>query len=95
MTSIFEIFDKIQRRIRLTKERWNHIQQQHPRINNIEVLKKTLSAPIKIIPSIHDSERVKYYYSYNKYIRRYLFMVVKYLNGHGFIITCFYKRSIE
>ncbi len=92
---IFEIKDKTKRTIRLTLERWKHIQQEHPEINNIELLKETLSKPLIIKPSKYDPDHVCYYYSYDKQQKRYLMIAVKYLNGDGFIITTYYLRKLS
>jgi len=94
MNIIFEIIDKSGRKIRLTKEQWKHITEEHSRINDPEELKQTLSNPTKITPSKYDPDNVHYYYRYNKLIKRYHFIAVKYLNGDGFIITSFYRRNI-
>jgi hypothetical protein len=67
---IFEITDKSNRKIRLTKERWNHIKHEHPNVTDIEELKATLTKPVKILPSTNDPDVVKYYYKYDKEKRR-------------------------
>jgi hypothetical protein len=95
MVNVFKVKDKSGRRIRLPKERWNHIKTEHSRVNNLEELKKTLIDPIKITLSIYNPENVCYYYSYNKILKRYLFVSVKYLNGDGFVITSYYTRKIQ
>jgi hypothetical protein len=95
MDLIFEITDKSGRKIRLPKDRWKHIQNEHLRINDPEVLKQTLISPLKITSSKYDSETVRYYYRYNKNLKRYLFVSVKYLNGDGFIITSYYMRKVQ
>ena len=95
MTNIFEIVDKSKRKIRLTKERWKHITEEHPRINNLEEIKETIVNPLKITSSKYEPNNVCYYYHYNKKIKRYLMVVVKYLNGDGFIITSYYMRNIQ
>ena len=95
MIHIFEVTDKSGRKIRLPKERWKHIQEEHSRINDPEELKHTLINPLKITPSKYDPETVRYYYRYNKNLKRYLFVAVKYLNGDGFVVTSFYRRNIE
>ena len=89
---IFEIKDRSQRMLRLTKERWKHIAQEHSEIN-VEWLKETLVDPLVIIPSVHDM-RTKWYYRLYKERKRYLLVAVKYLNGHGFIITAYFTKRI-
>jgi hypothetical protein len=95
MAHIFEVTDKSGRKIRLPKDRWKHIQVEHSRINDPEELKQTLINPLKITSSKYDPKNVRYYYRYNKNLKRYLFVAVKYLNGDGFIVTSFYRRNIE
>lgn len=95
MSNLFNITDKSGRKIRLTKERWQHITLEHPQINNPEELKETLVNPLKITSSKYDPDKVCYYYCYNKNIKRYLMVVVKYLNGEGFIITCYHTKKIQ
>ena len=95
MTKIFEVRDKSGREIKLSKERWKHIQKEHSRIKNSEEIRQTLVSPLKITPSKYDPDKVRYYYRYNKDLKRYLFVAVKYLNGEGFVITSFYRRNIE
>lgn len=95
MSNIFNITDKSGRKIRLTKERWQHITQEHPGITNPEELKETLTNPLKITPSKYNTDNVCYYYRYNKNLKRYLMVAVKYLNGDGFIITSYHMRKIQ
>src|SRR3989344_1289379 len=90
---IFESKDKNNTIIRLTEERWNHIKTEHPDVK-IEDIKTTIESPTKITSSKYDQE-VKWYYKYNKQIKEYLMVPVKYLNGEGFIITSFYVRKIK
>lgn len=95
MIIVFKIKDKSGRIIHLSTERWKHIQEEHPQINNSEELKQTLINPLKITPSKYNPENVRYYYRYIKESRKYHFVAVRYLNGEGFIITSFHRRTIE
>ena len=70
MVDIFEVIDKSKRKIRLSTERWKHIQAEHSQINDIEELKQALVNPLKITLSKYDPERVCYYYRYNKTNKR-------------------------
>ncbi len=94
---MFEIKDKTGRTIRLTKERWKHIVNSHPIIsNNIEEIKKTLQGPLLITKDEYDKQ-VYFYYKFYKNFKdkkTFLIIVVKYLNGSGFIITSFYTDKI-
>ena len=95
MPYIFEIKDKSGRIIHLSEERLKHILSEHPALfNYTDELLKTLKEPIKILPSKSD-ENVKKYYKWLKNKRKYLIVVVKYLNNHGFIITSFFVGNIK
>ncbi|HIH17973.1 MAG TPA: hypothetical protein HA282_01225 [Nanoarchaeota archaeon] len=94
---IFEVKDKTERVIYLTNERWSHIRKRHPEVNDLELLKETLGKPDKITDYSFD-ENVRYYYKDYKNKEppnRYLQIVVKYLNNHGFIITAQFKKHVK
>ena len=85
---VFEIIDKSGRKIRLTKKQWKHIVKRRPYMQKyLEEIKQTLQFPDKMInPSLDKG----YYYKNYKYLKqpnRFVFMLVKYLNGGGFVIT--------
>ena len=98
MEYIFEILDKNGRKIHLSKERWSHIVNDHPEISNrLEEIRDTLKRPLAVRTSDYD-ENVRFYYRYYKNINlkeKYLLVIVKYLNGNGFIITIFYINKIK
>ena len=91
---IFEIKDKYGKKVKLPRERWNHITSEHPQLVNVlEVMIDTILNPTFLKQSPHD-RNVKYYYKKIKEKRRYLMVAVKYLNGEGYVITSFYTRKI-
>ena len=94
---IFEVIDKTGRKIRLTKERWTHItspSSPHAYMTNyLSEIEETLTRPDKIINSIYDNAKVNYY-KYYKSRKQYLKIIVKYLNGEGFLVTTYYIRNI-
>ena len=97
MTWIFEIKDKSGRKIHLSDERWKHLNQEHPEVAPyLEDIKETLKNPVKITEYELD-ENVRYYYKYFKEREsaKYLLVIVKYLNDHGFIITAYFVRNIK
>ncbi len=98
MDYVFEIFDKSKRKIHLSKERWKHITFQGSlhsyMINYLEEVKETLVGPDKIIRSIYDDNKVNYY-KYYKHRGKYLRIIVKYLNGIGYIITAYFAKYIK
>lgn len=95
MTYLFEVIDRTGRKIRLPTERWKHIVQEHPRLQNIEEIKEAVMNPLKITLSKYNPEQVRYYYRFDKNQKRYLLVAVRYLNGDGFIITAFFRRNIQ
>lgn len=98
MEFIFEVIDKTNRKIRLTKKQWSHIARKHPQMTNYkEEIAETLKHPLKITDYSLD-ENVKYYYKYLKQRfakEKYLIVIVKYLNGNGFIISAFFEKYIK
>ncbi|MBI2043146.1 hypothetical protein HYT25_02045 [Candidatus Pacearchaeota archaeon] len=94
MNYIFEIIDKTGRKIRLTKKIWSKIRKKHYEIEDKELILETLNKPDKIE---NYEEGVIYYYKYykNKLLpKRFLLVVVKYLNGNGFVITSYFIDKI-
>lgn len=98
MFYIFEITDKSGRKIHLEDRQWKHIAIEHSAVaNKIEEIKETLIIPLSIRRSDYDSN-VRFYYRYYKNIKlkeKYLMVMVKYLNGEGFVITSFYINKIK
>lgn len=94
---LFEIIDKTKRKIRLTEKQWSHISSPislHAYMaNNLEKIKETLINPNKIVNSANDNLKVSYY-RYYKENKKYLKVVVKYLNGNGFVITSYFVKNI-
>lgn len=97
MDIIFEIIDKTGRRIRLTRKQWSHINRKHPQVADYyEEIINTINNPLKIIQPYEGTKY--YYYKYIKYKEgpeKYLKVIVKYLNGEGFIITALFDREIK
>ena len=98
MDIVFEITDKTGRKISLTKKQWSHITKKHPQVADYqEEIKETLKNPLKITDYSLD-ENVRYYYKYLKHRispKKYLLVIVKYLNGRGFIISAFFEKHIK
>jgi len=93
---IFEVMDKTNRKIRLTKKQWSHF-QKHPHMHeSLERVKNTIKNPATIR---YDDFNEKVNYLYKEYkdmspLERYLFVSVNYLNRKGFVITSFYTNKI-
>ena len=95
MSWLFEIKDKSGRNIHLSKERWNHIVTEHPKLaNSTEEIKDIVLNPLVVRKSKYD-EKVIFHYKFYKELSKYLLVSVKYLNGEGFIITAFYTRKLS
>ncbi len=98
MDIIFEIIDKTGRKIRLTRKQWSHINRKHPTVANyFEEIKETLEKP-DIITDSDIEEDVYFYYKYYKYLKppyKYILVIVKYLNGDGFIISAYFEKNIK
>jgi|SRR3989338_9750509 len=94
--NIFEVTDKTGRKIRMTIWNWGHITKKHPNISTEkEKIIETLENPDKIIYSIKD-EKARFYYKYyknRKSVNKFLMVLVKYLNGDGFIISTHFVRT--
>ncbi|OYT41255.1 hypothetical protein B6U80_01715 [Candidatus Pacearchaeota archaeon ex4484_26] len=94
MAIIFEIIDKTGRRIHLSKERWSYITTKHPYMaSKLEDIKGALIKPTLIVPHKFD-ENMRNYYLLYKEIKRYLHVVVRYLNDEGFVASAFITRKI-
>ena len=87
---LFEVNDISGRQIRLTLERWKHIARKHPEIHINEII-IVLTTPLIITLSEYD-ESVHYYFRFNKKHGSYLLVLVKYLNGEGFVISSYYSH---
>lgn len=96
MTDIFEIIDKTGRKVKLTKERWEHIRTEHPNIENYDEIMEDLQKPDNIIND--KREEVDYFFKYFKHKKwksKFLKVVVKYINGKGSVLSAFFVRNIK
>ena len=98
MDLIFEVIDKNDKLIHLSKERWLHISKEHPEVTSYIIrINEILRNPTKIVSHIYNDD-IKYFYRYIKEREqksKYLLIIVKYLNGSGFIITTYFTRIIK
>lgn len=96
MLTLFEVVDPSGRTIHLSKKRWNeHIRRDHPEVEDLEAVKGAIVRPTK---TTHPFEGKVYHYKYFKHRHgpdKYLMVVVKYLNGSGFVITAHYTTHIK
>lgn len=89
---VFEIVDVTGRLIRLNRAQYAHIMEHSNMANTIEHIKEALQKPTIVKTSANDAQ-VRYCYRFHKQIKMFLMVVVKYLNGHGFVITAYFTRK--
>lgn len=97
--TIFEVTDKTGRKIRLTQKQWSHIVRKHPQVSSEkEKIIETIENPDKMVDSRQPDPNKRFYYKYyknrpspNKFVR----VIVKYLNGEGFIMTAQFVSGIK
>ena len=97
MERLLGVKDRKGRDVYLTKERWSHISMEHPEVSSyVNEFETVLNKPTKIVEYTHDKS-VCYYYKHFKSRKdkpAFLLIIVKYLNGEGFIITAYFVRKI-
>ena len=90
---MFEVDCVLNRKIKLTKERYFHIVSRHPEILDKEQeLKEALIHPTLVKRSVLDNDTVLFYKSHKQ---EYIVVVVKLLKDHGFIITSYITDFIR
>jgi len=90
--------DVNKRQARLTDERQEHIESDHPEMSNqIAKVRETLLNPDIIIRSKTDTEAELFYRDYNitPVTKKYLCVVVKSILEDLFIITAYFTDSIK
>ena len=94
MDFVFEIIDKTGRKIHLSKERWTHIRLKHPNVENSESIIDTILNSDKIVKIEEDIIAYYKYFKHRKEPLKYLNVIVKYLNGNGYVVTSYFVRNI-
>ena len=95
--NVLETNSKLGKRIRLTEVQWDHIAYKHKEIiDQIEKIKRVLEDPdtIYFSPSEDNYQYCKLYRE-TPVTEKYLLLVVKHLNGEGFVITAFFVSRIK
>ena len=94
---LFTVQSVLDRKIRLTHNQWNHTTYRHKELQSQEEkLKQTLQEPDIVFYSETDDNYQYYrFYSLTPVSQKYLLIIVKPLNGEGFIITAFFLREIR
>jgi hypothetical protein len=90
----FEVVSAVGKRIRTTKEHWNKIiETKHAIMKGKEdAVKETLRKPEHTRRSRKD---LNVYLHYKKEGEHYICVVVKHLNGEGFIVTAYITDRIK
>jgi len=86
------------RQIRLTDERKEHIENDHPEMSGqIDELRETLLNPDKVIRSRTDPEVELFYKYYNvtPVTKKFLCVVVKELTNNLFIVTTYFTDTVK
>ncbi len=96
MSRVLEVKDRNGKIVHLTDERYKHI-LKHPEMqNSFGIIENTIKNPDKMLQYSRDSA-IRFYYTHHKNRKsnaKYLRVVVKYLNGEGFVVTAFFVVSI-
>jgi len=97
MMPFFETLDRSGRKIYLSQVRWTHINTEHPEISPYFLnFGEILRNPTKVV-LYQDDESLCYFYKYYKQRKsesKYLLIIVKYLNGNGFIISAYFVKHL-
>jgi len=82
----FEVTSKMGKKIRTTETYWNKlINEKHPRMRGMEkLIQESLKNPLQIRRSKVDQSIFLYYKEWGDY---FLCVVVRHLNGDGYIVT--------
>ena len=89
--NLFEVKDKSGRLIRLTDIQWSHISVRHPIVEK-EKIQETIKNP-NVVNEKDGLMLFHNYYKHRKDSEKYLRVIIKYLNGDGYVITAYYMRK--
>ncbi len=96
MDNIFEMIDKTGRKIRLTDRQWGHMVKKHQYIEKyLDEIKEILRLPDKLVDYSLDKGYYYRNYKYLKHPNRFILVIVRYLNGEGFVITAYLEQRIK
>jgi hypothetical protein len=93
-----EFWDNQGRSIRLSEERLNHIESDHPEmVNQIVRISETLAEPDRIIRSRTDASVELFYrhYASTPVSSKFLCIAVKAIRDDNFIITAYYTDGVK
>jgi len=93
MEIVFEVIDKIGKKIRMTRKQWIHVMERRSYMEKyLEEIKETLQNPDKLEKKLL---KKGYYYKNYKFLKspnKFILVIVKYLNGEGFVITTYLEK---
>ncbi len=91
---LFEVISKLDKKIRITRKYWHKITFiKHPSMKNKEIMvAETLENPTEIRQSKSDNSVFLYYRPVEE---NYNAVVLKHLNGEGFIVTTYVTDKIK
>ena len=93
---IFTVQSVLRKYIRLTETQWRHIKRRQELYSQLERIRATLSEP-DVVYHVPEEDTYHYYRFYRQtpVSGKHMLVIVKHLDGEGFIITCFYTRRIS
>ena len=94
---IFTVKSILDKKVRLTHTQWNHTIFRHMELQGQEEKVKQTLQQLQIVFYSASDDNYHYYrlYSTTPVTKKYLLLIVKHLNGEGFIITAFFLREIR
>lgn len=94
---VFEVISKTGKKIRLTDVQWAHMSSKHPELEN--QTDKTITALQEPDYVYHSPNENNFHYlkffKQTPITEKYLLLIIKHLNGEGFIITGFFVSKIK
>jgi len=97
MSVLFEVESYDGKRVRLTRVQWLHIVFFHPEVESeLDKLEQTLKKPEIVVEGATSDTRVCYReFKTTPVSRKYFAVVVKVLDGEGFIMTSYFTERIR
>lgn len=93
---VFMVRSVLGKRIRLTETQWRHIRKRQEMHSQTKRMEETLAEP-DVVYYVEGEDTYHYYrfYPQTPVSSKHLLIIVKHLDGEGFVITCFYARRIS
>lgn len=95
MTLLFSVKDLHGRVIYLSTERWKHISKRHPHIvPYLYEIPSILQHPLSWKKVSSHKVHYSAYFKAHPFPEKFLVVVGKYLNNHGFIVTAHFTKHL-